>query len=73
LELASAAAGLDWAVFDLRGARVATIERGALPSGLHERIFSGQDDAGRQLASGVYFVRAQIGDWQQSVKIVLAQ
>jgi hypothetical protein len=73
LELDAAAAAVDWAVFDLRGARVATIERGSLGAGLHERIFEGKDDAGRKLASGVYLVRAKLGDWQQSVKVVLAQ
>ena len=73
LELDAAAAAVDWAVFDLRGARVATIERGALGAGLHERIFEGRDTAGRKLASGVYLVRAKVGDWQQSVKVVLAQ
>jgi hypothetical protein len=73
LELDRPAAAVDWAVFDLRGARVATIERGALPVGLHERIFAGTDDAGRRLASGVYFVRAQLDGWQQSIKIVLSQ
>jgi hypothetical protein len=73
LELDADSDAVDWAVFDTRGARVSTLVRGSLAAGLHERIFEANDEAGRPLASGVYFVRARVGDWQQSAKIVLAR
>lgn len=42
---------------DLRGRRVRTIDRGTLDAGTHEQVWNGRDDAGREVASGVYLVR----------------
>lgn len=44
-------------VFDVAGARVAVVADGPLPAGRHARTWRGADDAGRAVASGVYFYR----------------
>jgi len=44
-------------VFDVRGAKVKDVFRGTLPEGVHSLKWSGTDSAGRQAASGVYFVQ----------------
>ncbi|MBD3349416.1 MAG: hypothetical protein GF400_09520 [Candidatus Eisenbacteria bacterium] len=46
------------AVYDVRGARVRTLAGGELPAGPNVLRWNGKSDAGRQVPSGVYFVRA---------------
>lgn len=61
----------DLSVHDLSGRRVATLFRGTGSGGMLEAVWSGQDDAGSQLASGVYFVRlASEGQPAQAQKII---
>lgn len=45
------------AVHDVAGREVARIFQGRLPTGRHEFVWTGRDDAGRAVASGVYLVR----------------
>jgi hypothetical protein len=44
-------------VYDVAGHLVRTLHRGHLPSGEHALRWDGNDDRGRELASGVYFTR----------------
>ena len=44
-------------VYDARGALVRSLGVGALPAGVHHAVWNGTDDAGRQVASGVYHVQ----------------
>jgi hypothetical protein len=46
-------------VFDVRGARVRTLARGAWPAGRHRLTWNGHDDADRAVPGGVYLVRLQ--------------
>jgi len=46
-------------VFDLRGARVATLAVGPFVAGRHSVAWRGIDDAGRRVVAGVYFVRLE--------------
>lgn len=48
------------AVFDLHGREVSLLEHGGKPSGTHSVEWKGQDKNGRQVASGVYFIRAAL-------------
>lgn len=57
-------------VFDVRGSRVALLHRGPLSAGRHEVTWSGLDDQGRAVASGVYWVRLVQGG-RTDVKTVL--
>jgi flagellar hook assembly protein FlgD len=45
---------VDLAVFDLQGRRVATLLAGELPQGSHTAAWAGRDEAGREVAAGVY-------------------
>jgi hypothetical protein len=45
------------AVFDVRGRRVRTLVASTHEAGRHETTWLGRDDQGRELGSGVYFVR----------------
>ena len=58
----SRAAAVRLEVFDLRGARIATLVEGELlPAGGHARIWDGRDTAGRLTPPGIYLVRLDAG------------
>lgn len=48
---------VDVAVYDVAGARVATLVRGRMAAGEREAHWSGRDDGGRAVRAGVYWVR----------------
>jgi subtilisin-like proprotein convertase family protein len=48
---------VDLAVFDVSGRRVATLVSGVVQAGQREAIWNGRDDSGRDVASGLYWVR----------------
>lgn len=58
-------------VYDAAGRRIAGLFRGELPAGEHTFAWRGRDDAGRAVASGIYFVRAHTGKDERSAKLVL--
>ena len=58
-------------VYDVRGARVATLVRGALPAGAHSVRWLGRADSGGTAASGVYFARVQAGNAVRNAKLLL--
>lgn len=58
-------------VHDLQGRRVRTLTREMLAPGLHHVTWNGRDDSGRELPSGVYFVRFTAGSEIQTSKILL--
>lgn len=58
-------------VFSLLGQRVATLHEGSLPTGFHEVIWSGSDDNGSAVATGVYFYRLTAENFVQTKKMVL--
>jgi hypothetical protein len=71
-ERAGAPVRVALAVHDVRGARVATLVQRTLAPGVYEARWDGRDDAGRSLASGVYFARLAVeGQTAQTRKIVL--
>ena len=62
------------AIHDLRGRKVRTLHRGSLPPGLRFGLtWDGTDDAGHELASGVYLVRLQVGKMARVQKIALVR
>jgi hypothetical protein len=61
------------AVFDIRGARVATLVDEVQPAGRREVTWNARDRRGAPLASGVYVVRLDAGALQQRRKIVLVK
>jgi trimeric autotransporter adhesin len=58
-------------VHDLSGARVRVLWDGERPAGRHQLTWNGEDDRGRPLASGIYFVRLEAVGTVQTRKVVL--
>lgn len=63
-------AAADLGVYDLGGRRVATLFRGQASEGVHEAVWTGSDDVGNPLASGVYFIRLISGEKMQVQKVI---
>ena len=57
---------IELALFNLAGQKVATLADGLREAGTHSVRWDGRDDAGRELASGVYLYRLRAGDGQQT-------
>lgn len=57
-------------IYDLRGARVRTLLDADRPAGDHGLTWDGADDAGRRIASGVYFCRMEAGGYEAVRKVV---
>lgn len=62
---------VDLSVFDVRGRCVDTIVNEVLPRGEHELLWNGRSASGRQLESGVYFVRLAAGGERRIMKLML--
>lgn len=69
-ELGAAAAGR-LAIHDAAGRRVAVLAEGLLAAGRHAADWDGRDDAGREMASGVYFARLETPGGARTRRLVL--
>jgi len=49
-------------IYNVKGQRVKMLVNDILPAGEHSVIWQGKDDRGKQVSSGVYFVRVKIGE-----------
>ncbi len=58
-------------VFDIAGRLVTDIHDGSMDAGVHEIVWDGRDSHGRAVASGIYFCRAEVGEWSQIQRMVL--
>jgi hypothetical protein len=58
-------------VYDIRGGRVATLLDGPRDGGAGEVTWNGRDEAGRAVASGVYFYRLTAGSVIETRRMVL--
>jgi endonuclease/exonuclease/phosphatase family metal-dependent hydrolase len=65
------AADVELVVYDVTGRAVRTLAASSLPAGEHQILWDGRDDFGREAASGIYFCRATVGDWEQVRKLVV--
>jgi hypothetical protein len=45
------------AVYNALGQKIASVLDANMPPGFHETVWRGRDDAGRQVASGIYWLR----------------
>ena len=71
---ASHAGPMTLRVFDLRGRLVRDLFQGISPAGVHSKVWDGRDEAGGEVATGVYLVRMESGNGgTDSMKIVLAR
>jgi hypothetical protein len=62
---------VELAVFDVAGRRVATLASGQVGGGMHEAVWTGTNDRGEDVASGVYFCRLTALGEEHSLKMVL--
>jgi hypothetical protein len=67
----TASANVKLNIFDAQGKLVRTLEDGARPAGMHQVVWDGRDDDGRQAATGVYFVRLVAGSYEMTKKVVM--
>ncbi|MDO9172776.1 MAG: FlgD immunoglobulin-like domain containing protein, partial [bacterium] len=58
-------------IYDLQGTLVRTLVEGSRAAGRHDETWDGRDNAGGQVASGVYMARLAAGGMQQMQKMVL--
>lgn len=62
---------VDIAVYDVAGREVTSLVSGEQSAGEHELIWEGRDNTGRQVPSGVYFIRMEAGNHQSRKKLTL--
>jgi hypothetical protein len=67
----STSADAELSLFNMSGQRVATLLRGAREAGSYTLRWDGTDDAGRALASGMYFYRLTAEDHVETRKLML--
>jgi flagellar hook assembly protein FlgD len=60
-------------LYDTSGRRVRTIVDGRRPAGFHTTLWDGRDESGGRVASGVYFVRMQAGDFDRTRRLVVVK
>ena len=65
------AADVQLGVYDISGRRVALLASGNLAAGSYQKSWSGQDDGGNRMHSGVYFYRLRAGGEVRTATAVL--
>jgi hypothetical protein len=60
-----------FAIFDIQGRKVTTIDCGTRPAGYHSAAWDGRDGAGEPVASGVYLVRLLAGEREFTKRAVM--
>ena len=60
-------------VYNVRGQRVQVLVDGPRPAGRYRVTWEGRDERGREVSSGVYFVRLVTADEQLSTRMVLVR
>jgi hypothetical protein len=58
-------------IYDAQGKLVRELENDVVPAGQHEVVWDGKDNAGNQMATGVYFVRFVAGSYEMTRKVVM--
>ncbi|MFH1755891.1 MAG: T9SS type A sorting domain-containing protein [Candidatus Latescibacterota bacterium] len=64
------AQGLSCDIYDVRGRKVTTLASHAMQQGLNSLTWNGRDANGRQVSSGIYFVRLKVSGGSLTKKIV---
>ncbi|MBN2537510.1 T9SS type A sorting domain-containing protein, partial [candidate division WOR-3 bacterium] len=66
-------ADVDLRVFDAAGREVRKLVRGRSAAGSHSTTWNGRDDAGRELARGIYFLRMVTPGFRDGVKVTVSR
>lgn len=67
------AAHAELAVYSLTGEKVRTLLASPLAAGTHAAVWDGKDQSGNRLASGFYLYRLQVGNTQQTKRMLLVK
>ncbi|MFH1843221.1 MAG: FlgD immunoglobulin-like domain containing protein, partial [bacterium] len=67
------AGDVELTIYDLRGRRIDTLVDGNLPAGRHSVTWQSRDEAGNQMAAGVYIYRLRLGREVLTRKMVLVK
>ena len=60
-------------IYDISGRKVSSLFEGQAEAGAHSIEWTGVDDNGKRLSSGIYFCRLQVGNQVQTRKIALVK
>jgi hypothetical protein len=64
---------VDLAVYDIQGRLIKKLAGGMKPAGRHGAVWRGEDEAGREVASGIYFIGLRSRTGLTAGKILLAR
>ena len=64
---------VELSVFDVRGRQVRVLVKGEFAAGPHRVVWRGDDDSGRELASGVYFSKLTVNGTTRTQKMTLVR
>ncbi len=64
---------VDAGIYDAAGRLITRVVSGALPAGEHVVEWNGRDREGREVASGVYFLRVRAAPAEETLKMVLVR
>jgi hypothetical protein len=62
---------VELSIYNITGQKVCTLVSGMQSAGQHEVIWDGTDEAGKSVASGIYFYRIKTGDFVQTKRMLL--
>ena len=60
-------------IFNVLGQKMRTLVSGELRPGYHRVAWDGRDEGGSEVASGVYIYRLEVGEFQQSRRLLLVR
>jgi len=66
-------APVEMTIYDIRGHKIRTLENGVKPAGYYQAIWNGKDDAGREVASGIYFFQMISETHRKTMKLMLVK
>jgi len=58
-------------IYDILGREVTRLKQEELGAGYHQVLWDGRDQAGRDLASGIYFARLVTPEYSKTMKMLL--
>ncbi len=58
-------------IFNVRGQKVKTLVNNSMDAGLHQIVWEGLDDAGKQISSGIYFYKMKAGEYTATRKMIM--
>jgi hypothetical protein len=64
---------VDLQVYSASGRRIVSLVEDQLPHGRHEVVWNGRNDAGRPVASGIYFYRLKAGGFSETRRMLLVK